>query len=244
MVVARRRRRVRDATRRCSLTCSTRAAHRTSRSSGQRAGVRVHLGRRGARRPGRGRPQLHASGPSACRRHGPHRLPVRAHRSSAARPAPSRPRTFRSTTWTAPSGETARRAPSRRRPARSRCRPGRPADADLHLRDIRRRRRRCAITHAKVADPGLVLAERFGLGPDDVVYIAMPMFHSNAIMAGWAVGAGRRSDRRPGTRGSPHPASSRPCAGSARRMPTTSGSRSPTSWPRRSSRTTPTTRCA
>jgi fatty-acyl-CoA synthase len=43
------------------------------------------------------------------------------------------------------------------------------------------------ITDAKVAIPGLVLAERFGLGPDDVVYMAMPMFHSNAIMAGWAV---------------------------------------------------------
>ncbi len=43
------------------------------------------------------------------------------------------------------------------------------------------------VTDAKVAGPGLVLAERFGLGPDDVVYMAMPMFHSNAIMAGWAV---------------------------------------------------------
>jgi fatty-acyl-CoA synthase len=43
------------------------------------------------------------------------------------------------------------------------------------------------ITHTKVAHPGGVLAERFGLGPDDVVYMAMPMFHSNAIMAGWAV---------------------------------------------------------
>ena len=32
-----------------------------------------------------------------------------------------------------------------------------------------------------------MLTERFGLGPDDVVYLAMPMFHSNAIMAGWAV---------------------------------------------------------
>jgi len=32
-----------------------------------------------------------------------------------------------------------------------------------------------------------MLAERFGLGPDDVVYLSMPMFHSNAIMAGWGV---------------------------------------------------------
>ena len=44
------------------------------------------------------------------------------------------------------------------------------------------------VTHTKVDYPGTLLAERFGLGPDDVVYVAMPMFHSNAIMAGWAVG--------------------------------------------------------
>ncbi len=44
------------------------------------------------------------------------------------------------------------------------------------------------VTHTKVAYPGVMLAERFGLGQDDVVYLAMPMFHSNAIMAGWAVG--------------------------------------------------------
>ncbi len=42
-------------------------------------------------------------------------------------------------------------------------------------------------THGKVTGPGLMLAERFGLGPDDVVYLSMPMFHSNAIMAGWGV---------------------------------------------------------
>jgi fatty-acyl-CoA synthase len=33
-----------------------------------------------------------------------------------------------------------------------------------------------------------MLAERYGLGPSDTAYVAMPMFHSNAIMAGWAVG--------------------------------------------------------
>ncbi|HEV2784408.1 MAG TPA: long-chain-fatty-acid--CoA ligase [Actinophytocola sp.] len=43
-------------------------------------------------------------------------------------------------------------------------------------------------THGKIAEPGRMLAERFGLGPDDTVYVSMPMFHSNAIMAGWAVG--------------------------------------------------------
>lgn len=43
------------------------------------------------------------------------------------------------------------------------------------------------VTHTKVAYPGALLAERFGLGPKDCAYVAMPMFHSNAIMAGWAV---------------------------------------------------------
>lgn len=41
-------------------------------------------------------------------------------------------------------------------------------------------------THEKVAFPGMMLAERFGLGPSDTCYLSMPLFHSNAIMAGWA----------------------------------------------------------
>jgi len=43
------------------------------------------------------------------------------------------------------------------------------------------------ITQQKVAGPGVMLAERFGLGPQDVAYVSMPLFHSNAVMAGWAV---------------------------------------------------------
>jgi fatty-acyl-CoA synthase len=43
-------------------------------------------------------------------------------------------------------------------------------------------------THAKIAQPGRMLAQRYELGADDTAYVAMPMFHSNAIMAGWAVG--------------------------------------------------------
>ena len=43
-------------------------------------------------------------------------------------------------------------------------------------------------THGKIAFPGQMLASRFGLTPADTVYISMPLFHSNAIMAGWAVG--------------------------------------------------------
>lgn len=44
------------------------------------------------------------------------------------------------------------------------------------------------VTHEKVAFPGKMLATRFGLGPSDTFYLSMPLFHSNAIMAGWAVG--------------------------------------------------------
>jgi fatty-acyl-CoA synthase len=41
------------------------------------------------------------------------------------------------------------------------------------------------VTQAKIAHPGQFLSERFGLSPADVAYLSMPMFHSNAIMAGW-----------------------------------------------------------
>jgi fatty-acyl-CoA synthase len=43
-------------------------------------------------------------------------------------------------------------------------------------------------THEKVAFPGVMLAQRFGLGAADTCYLSMPLFHSNAIMAGWAPG--------------------------------------------------------
>lgn len=42
------------------------------------------------------------------------------------------------------------------------------------------------VTHAKIAVPGEFLGERFGLGHGDVAYVSMPLFHSNAVMAGWA----------------------------------------------------------
>jgi fatty-acyl-CoA synthase len=43
-------------------------------------------------------------------------------------------------------------------------------------------------THGKIAFPGRMLADRFGMSGTDTVYLSMPMFHSNAIMAGWSVG--------------------------------------------------------
>jgi fatty-acyl-CoA synthase len=43
-------------------------------------------------------------------------------------------------------------------------------------------------THGKIALPGRMLASRFGLTAADTVYVSMPLFHSNAVLAGWAVG--------------------------------------------------------
>ena len=42
-------------------------------------------------------------------------------------------------------------------------------------------------THGKVTGAGIMLAQRFGLSGDDTAYVAMPLFHSNALLAGWAV---------------------------------------------------------
>ncbi|WP_418059014.1 AMP-binding protein [Pimelobacter simplex] len=42
------------------------------------------------------------------------------------------------------------------------------------------------ITHDKITGPGTHLVGRLGLTADDVHYVSMPMFHSNAVMAGWA----------------------------------------------------------
>lgn len=42
------------------------------------------------------------------------------------------------------------------------------------------------VTHEKVTYPGRYLTERLGLSCNDVHYVAMPLFHSNAVMAGWA----------------------------------------------------------
>jgi fatty-acyl-CoA synthase len=42
------------------------------------------------------------------------------------------------------------------------------------------------VTHEKVTHPGAYLNERLGLTRDDVHYVSMPLFHSNAVMAGWA----------------------------------------------------------
>ncbi|WP_433182057.1 AMP-binding protein [Actinoallomurus sp. CA-150999] len=47
------------------------------------------------------------------------------------------------------------------------------------------RPRAVRVTHRKVVVPGTILAGRL-LGPDDVVYCPMPLFHSGAVMAAYA----------------------------------------------------------
>jgi fatty-acyl-CoA synthase len=42
-------------------------------------------------------------------------------------------------------------------------------------------------SQGKVAIAGVTMTQRFSLGPDDVCYVSMPLFHSNAVLVGWAV---------------------------------------------------------
>ncbi|HZC93259.1 MAG TPA: AMP-binding protein, partial [Mycobacterium sp.] len=42
-------------------------------------------------------------------------------------------------------------------------------------------------SHGKVAIAGLTMTDRFSLGRSDVCYASMPLFHSNAVLVGWAV---------------------------------------------------------
>ncbi|HAM02821.1 MAG TPA: acyl-CoA synthetase [Acidimicrobiaceae bacterium] len=50
----------------------------------------------------------------------------------------------------------------------------------------------CRCTQGRLARIGVIVAQMFGLGADDVCLVSMPLFHSNALMAGWgpAVAAG------------------------------------------------------
>ena len=43
------------------------------------------------------------------------------------------------------------------------------------------------VAHMMVPFAGVALVERFEITPADVCYLSMPLFHSNALMAGWAV---------------------------------------------------------
>jgi fatty-acyl-CoA synthase len=46
------------------------------------------------------------------------------------------------------------------------------------------------VAHLMVLFSGLNLVERFSVTADDVCYVSMPLFHSNAVVAGWAVALG------------------------------------------------------
>jgi len=46
--------------------------------------------------------------------------------------------------------------------------------------------------HGNVAIAGVTMTQRFSLGPEDVCYVSMPLFHSNAVLVGWAVALGCR----------------------------------------------------
>jgi fatty-acyl-CoA synthase len=42
----------------------------------------------------------------------------------------------------------------------------------------------CRCTHGRLARIGIIVAQMFGLSAGDVCYLSMPLFHSNALMAG------------------------------------------------------------
>jgi fatty-acyl-CoA synthase len=46
------------------------------------------------------------------------------------------------------------------------------------------------VTHLTVLFAGRTLMGRFEVGPTDVCYLSMPLFHSNALLAGWSVAVG------------------------------------------------------
>ncbi len=50
----------------------------------------------------------------------------------------------------------------------------------------------CRCTQGRLARIGTIVAQMFELTADDVCYVAMPLFHSNALMAGLEPGPGRR----------------------------------------------------
>jgi fatty-acyl-CoA synthase len=43
----------------------------------------------------------------------------------------------------------------------------------------------CLCSQGRLARIGAIVGQIYGLGPADVCYLAMPLFHSNALMAGW-----------------------------------------------------------
>jgi fatty-acyl-CoA synthase len=48
-------------------------------------------------------------------------------------------------------------------------------------------------SQGKVAIAGVTMTQRFSLGPSDVCYVSMPLFHSNAVLVGWSVAVASQS---------------------------------------------------
>jgi fatty-acyl-CoA synthase len=55
------------------------------------------------------------------------------------------------------------------------------------------------ITHLTVLFAGTTLIERFGVDASGVCYLSMPLFHSNALLAGWSVAVGSGAAMVPAT---------------------------------------------
>lgn len=55
------------------------------------------------------------------------------------------------------------------------------------------------VAHMTVLFAGLALVERFAVTAADVCYLSMPLFHSNALLAGWAVAVGSGAAMAPAT---------------------------------------------
>ncbi|GFG75115.1 fatty-acid--CoA ligase FadD1 [Mycobacterium botniense] len=56
-----------------------------------------------------------------------------------------------------------------------------------------------AVTHLTVLFAGTALIERFEITAADVCYLSMPLFHSNAVLAGWSVAVGSGAAMVPAT---------------------------------------------
>ncbi|MCV7431209.1 fatty-acid--CoA ligase FadD1 [Mycolicibacterium bacteremicum] len=55
------------------------------------------------------------------------------------------------------------------------------------------------VPHSTVLFAGSALVQRYELGPADTCYLAMPLFHSNAVYAGWSVAIGAGAAMAPAT---------------------------------------------
>ncbi len=130
-------------------------------------------------------------------RPGPHRVPAPRHRSG-----PSRTRR-RDSTWGPASARRRRRAPGSwwsttpgTRPSspptparRSPIRPALGVGEDslgylIFTSGTSGAPKACRCTQGRLARIGMIVAQMFALTVDDVCYVSMPLFHSNALMAG------------------------------------------------------------